>query len=68
MFSIESPHRDDSNEYTQYTIFSIRKKVTLNFLKSLAMEFPSKGFKNEFETVRVNEPSGFEPFPKFHYT
>ena len=26
MFSLESPHRGDSNEYTQYTIFNIKKK------------------------------------------
>ena len=26
VFSLESPHRGDSNEYTQYTIFNIRKE------------------------------------------
>ena len=26
VFSSESPHRGDSNEYTQYTIFNIKKK------------------------------------------
>ena len=25
-FSIESPHRGDSNDYTQYTIFNMSKK------------------------------------------
>ena len=25
MFSLESPHRGDSNEYTQHTIFNIKK-------------------------------------------
>ena len=41
VFSIESPHRGGSNEYTQHTIFSIKKKITLNFSKSAAMEsFP----------------------------
>ena len=29
----------DSNEYTQYTIFSIQKKFTLNDFKSVAMDF-----------------------------
>ena len=24
VFSLESPHRGDSNEYTQYTIFNIK--------------------------------------------
>ena len=26
VFSLESPHRGDSNEYTQYTIFNIKRK------------------------------------------
>ena len=26
VFSLESPHLGDSNEYTQYTIFNIKKK------------------------------------------
>ena len=26
MFSLESPHRGDSNEYTQHTVFNIKKK------------------------------------------
>ena len=37
LFSLESPHRSDSNEYTQHTIFNIKKKFTLNYLKSTAM-------------------------------
>ena len=61
MFSIESPHRGDSNEYTQYTFFNIKKKITLKFSQSAAMGFFSKGLKNEFETAVVNEPSVFEP-------
>ena len=56
VFSLESPHRGDSYEYTQYTIFNIRKKITLNYPKSAAMGFFSKGPKNEFETAVVNEP------------
>ena len=65
MFTLESPRRGDSNEYTQYTIFNMNKKNTLNYPKSAAMGFFSKGLKNEFETDVVNEPSVFEPF-KFH--
>ena len=61
MFSLESPQRGDSNEYTQYTIFNINKKNTLNNPKSAAMGFFSKGLKNEFETAVVYEPSVFEP-------
>ena len=58
MFSLESPPRGDSNEYTQYTIFNIKKKITLNMQ---LWDF-SKGFKNQFEPAVVSEPSVFEPF------
>ena len=61
LFSLESPHRGDSDEYTQYTIFNMNKINTLNDPKSAAMGFFSKGLKNEFETAVVNEPSVFEP-------
>ena len=67
VFSLESPHRGDSNEYTQYTIFNMKRKIALNYLKSAAMRFFSKGLKNKFETVVVNEPSVFEPL-KFYCT
>ena len=41
MFSLESPHRGgDSDEYTQDTIFNIKKKITLNYPSSAAMGFP----------------------------
>ena len=33
MFSLESPHRDDSNEYTKHTILNIKRKITLNYKK-----------------------------------
>ena len=65
MLSLESPHRGDSNEYTQYTIFSMKKKHPLNYPKSAAVGFFSKGLKNEFETAVANEPSVFEPM-KFY--
>ena len=39
VFSFESPHRGDSNEYTQYTILNINKKNTPNSPKSAAMGF-----------------------------
>ena len=41
------------------------KKIILNYPKSAAMGFCSKGPKNEFETAMVNEPSVFEPL-KFY--
>ena len=45
VFSLESPHRGDSNEYTHYTIFIIKKKTTLDYPKCAAMAFCSKGLK-----------------------
>ena len=60
VFSLESSQWGDSNEYTQYTIFNVKKKITLNYPKSAAMRFYSKGLKSEFETAMVNEPSVFE--------
>ena len=65
LFSIESPHRGDSNEYIEYTIFIMKKKNTLKYPKSAAMGIVSQGLKNEYEAALVNEPSGFEPL-KFY--
>ena len=39
MFSLESPYRGDSNEYTQHTSFNIKRKITLNYPKSAAVGF-----------------------------
>ena len=41
VFSLELPHRGDSNEYTQHTIFHIKQKPTQNDLEkvSVAMGF-----------------------------
>ena len=60
VFSLESPHCGDSNVYTQYTIFNIKKKITRNFPISAAMGYFSKGQKNEFKTAVVNKPLVFE--------
>ena len=60
MFSLESPKWGNSNEYTQYTIFIIKKKITPDYSKSAAMGFFSWGLRDEFETDVVNEPSVFE--------
>ena len=60
MLSLESPHRGDSNDNKQYTVFKIKRKITLTYPISAAMGFFSKGLKNEFETAMVNEPSVFE--------
>ena len=64
MFSLESPHRGNLNEYIQYTIFNIKE----NQLKSSQICnycILSKGLRNEFETAMVKEPSVFEPL-KFY--
>ena len=43
VFLLESPHRGDSNEYTQHTIINIKKKtspeIIPNTIKSAAMGF-----------------------------
>ena len=39
MFSLEWPHGGDSNEFTQYTTFNIKDKITLNYPKAVAMGF-----------------------------
>ena len=48
VFSLESPHRSDSNENTQYTVFDIKKEIHQNYPKSAAIGF-SKGLKNDFK-------------------
>ena len=42
VFSLDLSHGGDSNEYTQYTIFNINTKITLNYPKSAAMGVVSK--------------------------
>ena len=66
LFSLEPPHRGDSNENTEYTctIFNIYKKIALNY-PTAAIGFFSKRLKNDFETAVVNETSVFEPL-KFY--
>ena len=52
-FSLESPHRGDSNEYTIYTIVSMKMKFTLNYPEYAAMEFFLEG-----TTERVRNSRG----------
>ena len=47
VFSLESPHRGDSNKYTIYH-FNIKKKFNLNYPKYAAMVF----FQGNQERVR----------------
>ena len=61
VFSLESPHQGDSNEFTQYTIFNIKKNITLNYPRSAAVRsFPrdsrtssSQPLPSVFKTLRV---------------
>ena len=39
VFSLESPHQGVSKEHTQYTIFIIKNKITLDYPKSAALDF-----------------------------
>ena len=39
VFSLKSPQRCNPNDYTQHTIFNIKKKITLHYSKSAAMRF-----------------------------
>ena len=55
VFSLQSPHRGDSNEYKQYTIFNTRKENHPKVFLICAYEIFSKELKNEFETAVVNE-------------
>ena len=64
---LESLHRGDSNEDTQYTIFDIKKSPII--ILNLQLWDFSKGLKNEFEAAVVNESSVFEPlkfYCKYH--
>ena len=65
VFSLESHHRGDSNEYTQYTIFNIKKENHPKRFYICSYGIFSKVPKNEFETAVVNELSVFEPL-KFY--
>ena len=65
MFSLESPQRGDSNEYTQYTISQYKNENHPKLCQICNHGICSKGPKNEFETAVVNESSVFEPL-KFY--
>ena len=65
VFSFESPHRGDSNEYTQNTISQYEKENHPALPQICSYGIFSKGPKNEFETAMVNETSVFEPL-KFY--
>ena len=62
VYSLESdsPHRGDSNEYTRHTFAREKKKMPLNYPYIVFGGNPC-GLKNVFDSIMVNEPSGFEP-------
>ena len=62
VYSLESPHRGDSNEYTQHTFTRYKKKISLHYPYIVFGGNPC-GLKND--SSMVNEPSGFEPL-KFY--
>ena len=47
VFSLESPHRGDSDVYTRHAIFIIKKKITPEYSKSAAMGFFFKGTQEQ---------------------
>ena len=65
VFSLESPQRGDSNEYTQNTISQYKKENYPKLSQICDYGICSKGLMNEFETAVVNEPSVFKPL-KFY--
>ena len=50
MFSLESPHRGDSNRYTKHTISIWIRKISLNYPRFAAVGF----FQGTQERVRNN--------------
>ena len=58
-------HYGDSNEYTQHNIVNTKKKIVLNYIKSVAMGFSRRTQERVRNSPVVKEPSVFEPL-KFH--
>ena len=54
MFSLESPQRGDSTEYTQYTISHYKKENHPKLSQICNYGIFSKGLNNELETAVVN--------------
>ena len=61
VFSLQSLHRGDSNEYTQYTIFNIKKENHPMLFQIRSFGIFSRGLEIEFEVAVVNELLEFEP-------
>ena len=70
MFSLESPYRGDSIEYTQCTIFNMKKTDHPKLSQICSNGIFSKELKNKFQTAMVNKPAAFKPlkvYCMFHY-
>ena len=65
VYSLESPHRGDPNEYTQHTIINIKRKSSEMSQYNNVCSYGIEGLENEFEIAVVNEPSAIEPL-KFY--
>ena len=66
MFLLESPHRGDSNSYTQYTIFNIKKENHPKLSKICSNGIFTKGLKKRVRNScgkRVNSVRAI----KFYY-
>ena len=64
MFKLGSPYRGNSNEYTQYIIFNIKKKITLSYPKAGAMGY-FQGTQERVRNSRGKRVIRFEPL-KFY--
>ena len=66
MFLLQSRHRGDFIEYTQYTIFNIKKENQSKLSQICNYGILFQGTQeNKFETTVEKEPSVFEPL-KFY--
>ena len=64
VFSLESPHRGDSNEYTQYTIFIIKMKSP-QIILNLQLRVFFLGTQERVQNSRGKRAISFEPL-KFY--
>ena len=58
MFSFESPHRCDSNEYSRYTVFNIKEENRPKLSKICSNEVFSQELQNKFEPGRLVQSVG----------
>ena len=61
VYSLESPHRGDSNEYTTIYHFQYKIENRPKLTKICSYGIFSEGLKNEFEIAMVYDTSVFEP-------